>query len=207
MPVAGAGAPLILGAAALLAARAAVTLAVGAAVLPAAGAAPFPDTPVAVAAPAATIRWLGWTEGMAAARKQGRPLLVYFHRPDCKFCDRMDAETFGNARVKAAVNACFVPARVESFNPTVFAGPGGERLSGVALRQRYRVATFPTVIALAAGDASKVLMRVPGFFGPKDFLDTLAYVTEGWHGRMSFGEFLEERMRGRLPRPAAGTTC
>lgn len=205
--VAGGGAPLILRTAALLAAGAAMPLAIGTAALPAAGAATATAGPGSRTAPAATIRWLGWTEGLATAQKQGRLLLVYFHKPDCKFCDRMDAETFGDARVKAAVNACFVPARVESFDPTAFTGPGGEKLSGVALRRRYRVATFPTVIALASGEPSMVLMRVPGFFGPRDFLDTLAYVTEGWHRRMPFGEFLEERMGGRLPPPPGGARC
>lgn len=179
----------------------------GACALLALGAAALPAPAAAAAAPAGPIRWLGWTEGLVKAQKQSRPLLVYFHRPNCRFCDRMDAETFGDAGVKAAVSACFVPARVESFNPAPFTGPGGEKLSGVTLRQRYRVATFPTVVALVSDSPSKVLMRVPGFFGPKDFLDTLAYVTEGWYRRMLFGEFLEQRMAGRLRPPPGGARC
>jgi thioredoxin-related protein len=158
------------------------------------------------AAPAG-IAWLSWPDGIAAARRQGRPALVYFHQPNCKFCNRMDAETFADARVQQAVTTCFVPARVESFNPTVFVGPGGEKLSGVLLRDRYRVTTYPTIIGLATGRPLEELMRVPGFFGPTDFLGTLAYVTEGWYRKMSFGEFLEQRLGGRLPAPPGGGTC
>ncbi|MDR5695741.1 MAG: thioredoxin fold domain-containing protein [Armatimonadota bacterium] len=155
----------------------------------------------------ARIVWRKWTEGVGLGRQVRRPLLVYFHKPACPYCERMDAVTFSDAAIQKVVQRCFVPVRVESFNPAPFAGPGGERVSGVQLRDRYRVVTFPTIVVLDYRDLEKEYMRIPGYVGPKDFMELLAYITRGWYGEMSFDLYLEHLLNKTLPTRAATAPC
>lgn len=159
------------------------------------------------AAGSAGIVWRRWTEGVGLGRQVRRPLLVYFHKPACPYCERMDAVTFSDPAVRRAVQRCFVPVRVESFNPAPFAGPGGERISGVQLRDRYRVVTFPTILVLDFRDPGKEYMRIPGYLGPRDFLELLAYITQGWYTEMSFDAYLEHLLNKALPAGVAKGPC
>jgi len=162
------------------------------------------ETPRSAAAPVALVPWVGWAQGVQRARQQQRLVLAYFHKPACRFCERMDAVTFADREVARVVGTCFVPVKVHSFDPAVFRGPSGEKLSGALLRERFRVATFPTVLVLDPQGAQRELVRIPGYTGPRELLQMLAYVTEGWYARMSFGEFLERLLSGKLSPSAKG---
>ncbi len=151
--------------------------------------------------------WHGWTEGVRLAAKQRRPLLVYFHDRYCIYCRRMDEETFADARVRQMIQSCFVPVLVERFENTASRGPGAEKVSSTALLRRYRVFVFPTILVLDFKNPAKEHLRIPGFFGPSEFLEMMAYISQGWYAHMSFGEYLERLLSRTLPKESLAAGC
>ena len=69
----------------------------------------------AVAAPGAA-QGVQWRQDYAAARREagdtGRPLLLDIGTEDCFWCQRLDATTFRDPTVVAALNERFIPVRV-----------------------------------------------------------------------------------------------
>jgi len=162
---------------------------------------------VSLAGPAVKIPLFGWPEGVQQGRKERRLLLVCFHQAAGSLCERTDAVAFIAKGVQAGARRCFVPVKVESFDARQFPGPSGEKLSGILLRDRFKVSTFPTVVVLDFRDPFKEYLRIPGYLGPKDFLEMLTYVTQGWYTEMPFDEFLDRLLNKRLPAKGSRGTC
>ena len=58
----------------------------------------------------------GWERNVAAARKQGKPLLLDFHASWCKNCEVMDRTTFRDPKVRKALES-FLVVRVDAERP------------------------------------------------------------------------------------------
>ncbi len=108
----------------------------------------------------------------------------------------MDTQTFRDPRVLQLFRSCFVPVRVEVLEPR--AGP---------LVQRYRILTFPTILVLDARQHTREYLRIPGFFGPTELLHMLRYVSDGWHRRMAFSDYLDRLGSGNLPAGPSPASC
>lgn len=58
----------------------------------------------------AQINWLHtYKEGSAVAAKEGKPMLVYMHRPACESCDFLEEKVFKDENLSIYVNEHFVP--------------------------------------------------------------------------------------------------
>jgi thioredoxin-like negative regulator of GroEL len=107
---------------------------------------------VALAAGPAAGQELRWRADYAAARKDaaaaGRPLLLDFSAEWCGPCKRMDATTFRDPAVAAAVTARTIPVRVDADRDAWLVKAAG-------------VQAFPTLLLLSAD--GKVIARHEGF--------------------------------------------
>jgi tetratricopeptide (TPR) repeat protein len=101
---------------------------------------------LALAAGAATAQepaGIKWRTNYAAAReeseKQNLPLLIYVTRPACVHCDRMEASTYRDARILAALSDKVIPLKINNADQP-------------ELVSKLAVTLFPTII-LARPDA------------------------------------------------------
>lgn len=133
---------------------------------PSASAGPDPSL-----APAA-IEWLhDRGEAMGHARAERKPVLIDVYQDDCYGCDRLDVETFGDARVIYAVRNRFVPLKLDLHGDREFT-------------REHQVFWTPTVLFMDR--SGKVRYTSPNFLPPDEFLDLLdiaeALVLMRWRG-------------------------
>ena len=59
---------------------------------------------------AGQINWLyTYKEGSAVAAKEGKPMVVYMHRPGCESCDFLEEKVFKDDNLSTYTNEHFVP--------------------------------------------------------------------------------------------------
>ena len=107
----------------------------------------------------ATIQWRGDYEAAAEeAKKANRPLLLELYLEGCSHCARLDRETHQDEAVAAALNAGFIPVRLE--------GRGH-----MDLVQKLGVRGAPTTIIFSP--EGKELRRFAGFLAPPEYLQEI----------------------------------
>jgi uncharacterized protein YyaL (SSP411 family) len=107
----------------------------------------------------ATIQWRGnYEEALEEAKKAGLPLLLELYLEGCSHCARLDRETHKDEAVAAAVNARFIPVRIE----------GRSRMD---LVQKLEVRGAPTTIIFSPD--GKELRRFAGFLAPPEYLQEI----------------------------------
>ena len=92
---------------------------------------------------------------------EGRPLLLFVTRDDCRFCTQMKDRTFGTPAVARSINRSFVAL--------VLDGRGGEPL----LRE-LGVKLYPSTFIISP--KAIVLARFEGFVAPQQFAGVLARI-------------------------------
>ncbi|MBN2078589.1 MAG: thioredoxin fold domain-containing protein [Spirochaetes bacterium] len=148
-----------------------------------------------VAAPAASVAWLGVNEGLKRGRETGRPIVLNFYADWCGWCRKMDTEVYGDRDVVSALEKGYVPVQVRT-----------DRDAGEVIRFKNHTVTLrefammlgvqglPTVIFLESnGD---IITKIPGYIEKPMFLSLLGYIGEKCYAmNVSF----EEYSRGGAP--------
>lgn len=115
--------------------------------------------------PASPIAWeANLPQAQARAAAEGKVVMVDFYTEWCRWCQKLDAETFTNEKVTRAIAEGFVPVRLNAEK------------EGADQAQRLGVEGYPTVVFLNA--EGKELGRIPGYLGPEDFLAELRQVRQ-----------------------------
>jgi thiol:disulfide interchange protein len=118
--------------------------------------------PAPAPTPAPAIEWKDFGPGLAAAKKDRKPVLVQFFATWCGYCRRMEATTFKNAAVIADLQKA-VAVRVDGEEAEPRDG-----YRGADLADKYGVRLFPTHV-LIDGEG-RVVAKAPGFMEPQAFL-------------------------------------
>ncbi len=125
----------------------------------------------------AGIAWHSYAEGLKLAAETGKPLLVAFHADWCKFCRKMERETFTDSDVIRRINREFVPVSVDV-----------DREKDVAAR--YNVQSLPTIWFLQKD--GKPIDYLPGYVEAPFLRQVLDYLASGSYATMTFQQYLEE---------------
>lgn len=105
------------------------------------------------------IDWMpSYDEALRVAKAEGRPVLVDFYTTWCEWCERMDADTYGDTTVARFLNEHFVSAKVDAE-----AHPD--------LADRHSIMGYPTVVILSPD--GREVGRIVGYLGPERFKQSL----------------------------------
>ncbi len=156
--------------------------------------------------PAATplVKWTDLATAQAAAKKDGKPLLIDVYTSWCGPCRMLDANTFGDAQTAAYINANFHPVKfnAEGGDPVVYNGKsysdpsynpamknsrnGTHELTMAIAPVNGRVA-YPTLVYMDS--QGQVLTPVQGYMTPVQIEPILNYFGSGVYKKQEFPDF------------------
>ena len=128
------------------------------------------------AAADAKIAWLSYEDGMALAAENGKQILIDFHADWCKYCKKMDKETFTDPGVIRLIEQYFVPISVDTQKQQ-------------KIGQQYSVKSLPTIWFLES-DGSPIT-PLPGFADAKRFRTVLGFMSSRSFESMSFDDYIK----------------
>jgi len=107
-----------------------------------------------------TIPWeTSLAQALARAAGEQKLVLVDFYTDWCKWCKKLDAETFQDSAVAQALAEGYVPVRLNAEK------------EGEAEARRFQVSGYPTILVLDG--KGREVGRIEGFMGPQEFLAEL----------------------------------
>lgn len=126
--------------------------------------------------------------GMRQARAENKPILLYFGRYGCAWCDHVNRKTFSDAGLKQLYGNHYVLIYVDAEGGKRLRLPSGERLTEGELGARLGAYATPLFIFMTP--EGKVVAKIPGFKTVQDFLDYDRYMRGGYYQKQSLLEFL-----------------
>ncbi len=126
--------------------------------------------------------------GMRLAQREARPILLYFGRYGCAWCDHVNRKTFSDPGLKQLFSENYVLIYVDAEGGKRLRLPSGERLTEGELGAR--LGAFATPLFVFMTPEGKVIAKIPGFKTVDDFKDYDRYVRGGHYRTRTLPEFL-----------------
>jgi thioredoxin-related protein len=132
------------------------------------------DDPTAVTPQNTTpVYWMPYGRALERARRETKPLMVFFYTQWCGWSRRMDQETFGDSSVVQYLRRNFVAVRIDAESWETIA-VGDSTTTGFQLARAFDVNAFPTQwFVSASGDR---IDRILGYVAPAPFLQGLVEI-------------------------------
>ncbi len=124
---------------------------------------------------AAGVSWIGYDEGMALGKQEGKKILLHFYADWCGYCKKMDKEIFSLSEAADFINQNFVPIRVNSDNEP-------------KLAEAYRVSGLPTTWFLDT--SGEGILNIPGYLPKEMFISYMKFIQTDSYQHMSFRQFM-----------------
>ncbi len=127
--------------------------------------------------------------GIARAKAENKPALVYFGRYGCAWCDHVNRKTFSDPELKKLYSENYALIYVDAEGGKRLRLPSGERLTEAEYGARLGAFATPLFVYLTA-DGQQVA-KIPGFKTVDDFKGYDRYVRGKHYERQSLMEFLK----------------
>lgn len=135
------------------------------------------------------ITWMGYTDGMAKARQEGKPVMVDFYTTWCKYCKMMDDTTYKDPEIARILSGSFVTIKVNAEGQEKVAD-NGKTMTEQELAANYKVSGYPTMVFF--DDKGKMIGPLPGYSTPEEFKPVLTFITSGAYAK---GEKYEDYLK------------
>lgn len=146
------------------------------------------------AKPAATdaVKWIEYGESSQLASQQGKHIMLYFWRPGCSWCSKMESTNYSDTSIANLMNTMFIPVKINGWSKDKMPVSSGD-LTGADLAEQFQLTGYPAVWFLES-DGSKINV-LPGYAPPDDFKLLLKYVGENHYKSKTFKDFASESGR------------
>ncbi len=145
-------------------------------------------SPAARANPPEGYPFVGYDAGLAQARKDGKPIMLYFGRYGCAWCDHVNRDTFSDPGLKKLFSENYTLIYVDAEGGKRIHLPSGERVTEAELGAR--LGAFATPLFVFMTPEGRVLAKIPGFKTVADFHDFDHFVRDKLYETQTLAEFL-----------------
>lgn len=118
-----------------------------------------------------------WEAATKRAKKEDKPLILYFFSTYCPYCLAMDQEVLADRDINTSLK-----------NKAIFLRVNVDKRDDVA--RFYSVRGYPTTSFLEP--SGQRIVQIPGYIEKKDFKKILAYVTGKHYRTSSLRDFLKK---------------
>jgi len=123
------------------------------------------------------IEWLSYAEGRQRGEAENKKVFLVFNADWCRYCLKMEKETFQDPSVVAYVNRNFVPVSVNSDKEH-------------AIAEKFKVQGLPSTWFLSE-NGDRIGSR-PGFIPADEMLQILKFIGSDSYRSMSFQTFVKK---------------
>ncbi len=142
-----------------------------------------------------SLKWLKYDAALEKARKEDKPVMVFFTTSWCIYCKKMKKFTFTDADVHSVMSNDFVLAVVDgdSKNKVKVIGKEGEvsEVTEQQLTKAYGVKGYPTTVFLKSDGST--IAPISGFLPADRFLLVLKFISTDAYEDMSFQAFTQKQ--------------
>jgi thioredoxin-related protein len=142
-----------------------------------------------LAVPPSGYSFVPYDEGLALAKRDGKPIFMYLGRHGCSACLKTNAESFGDARLRELYSDHFVLVYVDTEGSRRIQLPSGERVTEMQFAAGLRTTGTPRFIYLTSEGIP--LLRVPGFRTVEEFRAFDAFIVGEHYKKTTFSQFLK----------------
>lgn len=115
--------------------------------------------------------------GLKAAKKENKPLLLYFYEASCGFCTLMDKETLSDREISTMLAKDFIFVRVDARKSR-------------DLTKQYRIQGTPS--SWFVESTGKPLFVAPGYIKKPLYLTILEYVKGKYYNQMDLKTYVKK---------------
>lgn len=135
--------------------------------------------------------FVDYNAGLARAKKEAKPILLYFGRYGCGWCAYTNRETFSDAEIKRIYTENYALIYVDAEGGKRITLPSGERITEADLGAR--LGAFATPLFVFMTPEGRVITKIPGYKTIEDFKDFDRYVRDRHYERQGLLEFLKAK--------------
>lgn len=146
---------------------------------------------VAWADPPEGYAFVDYDSGLARAKAEHKPILLYFGRYGCAWCEHTNRKTFSDPEIKRIYSENYVLIYADAEGNRRLRLPSGERITEGELGARLGAFATPLFVFLAPD--GRQVAKVPGFKTVDDFKDYDRYVRGRHYEHQTLAEFLKTK--------------
>lgn len=132
--------------------------------------------------------FMNLTRALEMAKKENKPIFLYFGRYGCSTCRKMHHEVFSDPEVMTNYQNKFVLAYVDTESGNRIKMPNGERTTEMQFAARNRILGTPTFIYFTK--EQKPLFKRAGFQTIKQMNQYSEYVVSGKYESVTLKDYL-----------------
>ena len=138
------------------------------------------------------VRWVSYDDAVVRARKEGKYIMVDFFAQWCKWCKKLDKTTYADPKVAQAINADFVPVKIDSESQDKVTYEM-RRITKAQFADNYKVSSYPTIYFLDKDGKKADVLN--GYLPPDSFLVYLQYIKSGKYKKMTWDQYVSKEAK------------
>lgn len=131
--------------------------------------------------------FLDLEEDIADATASNKRLVLYFWQPGCPYCNQLWEDNFSQKDIEEKFRKNFEIIALNMWGDREVITVSGNSFTEKALSDALNIQYTPTLLFF--DENKKVIHRLNGYIPPKDFKQSLEYVSGKHEKQQSFGEF------------------